>query len=76
MQICKVYVNIHILFQSRYISFSKVTNQSFNLETLALKVDGNLTTIISRFLNGMGLGFVLAVTSVYIVEIATTGTMH
>jgi hypothetical protein len=27
-----------------------------------------------RFLNGMGLGFVLATTSVYIVEIATTGT--
>jgi hypothetical protein len=29
---------------------------------------------VLRFLNGMGLGFVLATTSVYIVEIATTGT--
>jgi hypothetical protein len=33
--------------------------------------------MICRFLNGMGLGFVLATTSVYIVEIATTGkTLH
>jgi hypothetical protein len=43
--------------------------------TLAKSYSNSVCEIfVLRFLNGMGLGFVLATTSVYIVEIATTGT--